>query len=354
MISFAEKHPEMVCEWSDRNALRPDQVSYGSNKMIIWSGKCGHTWTANVKNRGNGHGCPYCSGNTVLVGFNDLASKRPKLVKEWSSVNEIQPSQVTARSTRYAYWKCSKCGHEWYARIADRSAGSGCPVCAGQKTVSGINDLKTLYPALFSELSDKNENTGSAISIKSRENLWWKCSKCGHEWQAVVYTRVCGSGCLKCLEAERKIRAEEKRQRLIREYPDYQFKLMALAFYAKRVFPDVLFNSDEIIGVKTKIYLPEKKAVIEFDEKKLRGKKYRWENAKNWLCLKSGIKLFRIVRPGGTQFENCVCIVLNDESAGVFDVAIRVIFEMLGDDADVDIKRDYELINKEEESTDEC
>ena len=87
MQNFAEVHPELLSEWSSENELRPEQVSYGSNKPIIWNGVCGHTWTATPKNRGNKHGCPYCSSNEILVGVNDLASRHPKLAKEWSEKN---------------------------------------------------------------------------------------------------------------------------------------------------------------------------------------------------------------------------------------------------------------------------
>ncbi len=338
MISFAEKHPEMVCEWSDRNALRPDQVSYGSNKMIIWNGKCGHTWTANVKNRGNGHGCPYCSGNTVLVGFNDLASKRPKLVKDWSDKNEMMPSEVTVRSTRYAYWKCSKCGNEWYARIADRSAGSGCPVCAGQKTVGGINDLQTVYPEIASEWSDRNTIMLNTVSVKSRANVWWKCRECGFEYRAVVDARVKGLRCPACKEAIRKREAALKKL-------TNPIKKKAVAYYSKIVDGKVRFNDDEQIGVPLEVYFPDKRAAIEVEYGlKHQGRYPKRELAKNWLCIKAGIKLFRIVYPGGKEMNTCICITLSDKSADVLTEAIRVIFEMIGVDADVDVKRDYDQI----------
>ena len=86
MISFAEKHPELVGEWAEENEIRPENISYGSNKKVIWNGICGHSWEASIKNRGNKHGCPYCSGNKVLKGVNDLATLYPELVDEWDGV----------------------------------------------------------------------------------------------------------------------------------------------------------------------------------------------------------------------------------------------------------------------------
>lgn len=61
--------------------LLPKDVSYGSNKKVWWRGECGHEWQASPHSRTgkNSPGCPYCSGNRVLAGFNDLASRFPEI-----------------------------------------------------------------------------------------------------------------------------------------------------------------------------------------------------------------------------------------------------------------------------------
>ena len=99
MISFAEKYPDLVSEWAKENEIRPESISYGSNKKVIWNGSCGHTWTASIKNRGNNHGCPYCSGNKVLKGVNDLATLYPQLVEEWDESNRpLMPDMVSRKA----------------------------------------------------------------------------------------------------------------------------------------------------------------------------------------------------------------------------------------------------------------
>ena len=35
----------------------------------------------------------------------------------------------------------------------------------------------------------------STFSCGSNRSVWWKCPKCGHEWQARIFHRVKGSGC---------------------------------------------------------------------------------------------------------------------------------------------------------------
>ena len=67
--------PELASEWSEENEIKPTEVSIGSHKKVIWKCKLGHEWIATVKSRTiNRTGCPYCSHNKVLAGFNDLAT----------------------------------------------------------------------------------------------------------------------------------------------------------------------------------------------------------------------------------------------------------------------------------------
>ena len=95
---LATLKPELADEWSSKNdPLKPTMVTTGSHKKVIWQDKYGHEWTATVKSRAlNGTGCPYCSHNKILVGFNDLASQRPQIASEWSERNyPLKPDMVT-------------------------------------------------------------------------------------------------------------------------------------------------------------------------------------------------------------------------------------------------------------------
>ena len=87
-----------------------------------------------------GSGCPFCSNNRVLAGFNDLASKNPEVAGEafgWD------PTTVQAQSGSRRKFQCGQ-GHIWTARISDRTAkGAGCPSCA--KTGFDPNKSGWLY-----------------------------------------------------------------------------------------------------------------------------------------------------------------------------------------------------------------
>lgn len=196
--------PELSKEWSTKNSpLEPTMIGPGTHKKVFWKGKCGHEWEASVRSRVRGAGCPYCSHNIILPGFNDLKTIFPELAEEWSDKNlPLLPSQVAPFANRKVWWRC-KNGHEWNTLISTRAYGSKCPYCSGLFTLKGFNDFATLHPDLASEWSDKNYPlTPDAINERSTKNVWWKCHVCGHEWKGVVKARVHGRICPVCAERE--------------------------------------------------------------------------------------------------------------------------------------------------------
>lgn len=199
---LATLKPELVQEWSEKNEIKPTEVSVGSHKKVLW--KCGqnHEWEASVKSRTvNGTGCPYCSHNKVLEGFNDLATVFPQIAAEWSEKNyPLLPTMVTPFANRKVWWKCSE-GHEWHTLISTRSGGSKCPYCSGLILLKGFNDFATRQPRLAEEWSDRNlPLMPDMVNEKSRKNVWWKCKVCGFEWKSLVQSRIKGTVCPVCAD----------------------------------------------------------------------------------------------------------------------------------------------------------
>ena len=57
---LATLKPLLAQEWSEKNKLKPTEISVASHKKIIWKCKHGHEWEASVKSRTiNGTGCPF-------------------------------------------------------------------------------------------------------------------------------------------------------------------------------------------------------------------------------------------------------------------------------------------------------
>ena len=132
----------MAGEWNyEKNGnLKPEGVSANSSKKVWWKCNKGHEWQAAVYSRSNGTGCPFCSGNRVLKGYNDLQTVNPTLAIEWNyeKNNGLTPADVTAGSDKKVWWKCSK-GHEWQTSVGHRTRGRSCPRCAKGKRKSSLS-----------------------------------------------------------------------------------------------------------------------------------------------------------------------------------------------------------------------
>lgn len=123
-----------------------------------------------------------------------LEKNNPELVKEWNyeKNGDLKPSQVSCGSHKKVWWKCSK-GHEWRAEIKSRNSGRRCPYCLNNKVLAGYNDLATTNPELAKEWNyEKNGDLKPTdVTAGSDRRVWWKCPN-GHEWDAVIRTRVNG------------------------------------------------------------------------------------------------------------------------------------------------------------------
>lgn len=202
-------YPDIASEWDhEKNTfLTPNQVSFHYDNKVWWLCSKGHSYEATVFDRvERERGCPYCSSNKVLPGFNDLESLFPDVARSWNYEKNdgIMPSQVAAHSNKKYWWKCQY-GHEWETTVGNRTKGKECPYCSNQKVLKGYNDLATLYPEIALEWDYENNNDSpDEYFAGSSKKVSWKCSK-GHTWKAVIrYRTKGGTGCPVCYEIKRK------------------------------------------------------------------------------------------------------------------------------------------------------
>jgi len=194
------QRPEVAKQWDyEKNLQPPSAFTFGSTKLAWWKCELGHSWEYAISPRSGGYGCPYCSGQRVLEGFNDLQTRNPKLAAEWDyEKSELTPSQVTSGTQQKAWWLC-ELGHSWYAEINSRNAGKGCPYCAGRYLLPGFNDFQTCNPELVKEWDfDKNEVLPSQVIAFTQEKVWWLCTDHSHSWDATISNRKNGIGCPYC------------------------------------------------------------------------------------------------------------------------------------------------------------
>ncbi len=141
-------------EWHEDNKITPKDIRYSDNKeQILW--KCPicnskYSLTAKRKLQREGIGCNNCvqkrknaNLREKLTKGKELSIVNPELAKEWHPDPEKNfdskkniyrtPDNTSANNNYKAYWKCSKCGHEWLAQVKARNKGSGCPECYKNK-----------------------------------------------------------------------------------------------------------------------------------------------------------------------------------------------------------------------------
>ena len=148
---------------------------------------------------------------------NSLTQKHPDLAKEWHPTKngKLTPDMFTPGSQEKVWWVC-KYGHEWKAKISHRCSGSGCPTCANRRVEAGFNDLASINKKLTEEWNfEKNMPLlPSQVTAGSGRKVWWKCTVCGHEWQAYVCDRNRGMGCPECAKERRKQSLREKNMKI--------------------------------------------------------------------------------------------------------------------------------------------
>jgi hypothetical protein len=187
---LATKFPLIAAEADGWN---PSEVHHGTVSRKKWKCVEGHSWTTGVNHRTRHKTkCPVCSNDIAMAGFNDLKTTHPEVASQASGWD---PTTVVAGSHKRRMWKC-EIGHEYVTEIHQRALGkSGCPYCAGQKTLPGFNDIRTLFPKVANEADGWNP---TEFVASSHRVVSWKCDL-GHIWNARIFSRVKnGLGCPIC------------------------------------------------------------------------------------------------------------------------------------------------------------
>ena len=187
---LATTHPDLAAEV---DGWDPKSTTAGNYKPRKWKCNLGHIWKVSPEVRTlRNSGCPYCSNNKVMVGFNDLQTLFPKIADQ---AHGWDPKQVIPGSNKKLQWICQS-GHLWNISPDQRTgrAKSGCPVCSNKKLLVGFNDLATRFP----ELAKEAEGWDPTTIISGHTKRKWKCSE-GHSWWSDVLSRTTRNiGCPSC------------------------------------------------------------------------------------------------------------------------------------------------------------
>lgn len=309
----------------------------------------------------------------------------PHLLEEWSKKNYgVDPMKLSYGSGYRAWWKCLK-GHEWQAEVKARVKGGSCPFCKGMKAAKGVNDLATNYPELSREWAERNgELKPDMVTKHSAKRAWWKCSKCGYEWNTIIFVRsMQGGGCPACSNhvrfegyndfgtkcpklseewsernlpltprdvksASKKLvwwrcsKGHEWQARVFKRvqgmadcpYCVKEFHRMDMIervkYYAEEHNIAFRESDDTITGIPMQIFFPKVRACINIDRHRdLFDQEYWRQDVQNDLCRKNNILMIRIQYPGAPVFTDCVCIEKSDNGWESADLAIQAAFSII-------------------------
>ncbi len=279
-------HPKIAKDWhiSKNGKLKPGMFTKGSRYKAWW--KCHICGKESQKEIKLYNGCTNCKKNERL-SIKNLAIEKPNLIKEWNynKNNNLKPENCATASNKRVWWKCSKCGYEWEAKIGNRSIlDRGCPLCANKKVITGINDLTTTHPEIAKEWHPtKNANlTPEKVTHGTSKKVWWICPQ-GHEYQATISHRTQdnGTNCPICNSGKQTSFAEQ-----------------AVYYYVKKLYPDAInrYMADFLGRMELDIYIPSINCAIEYDgEAWHTGEiKLKREEKKYKICKSKNIKLIRL------------------------------------------------------------
>ena len=202
---LAVTHPEIAATLdAERSGFDAAEVTAGSGRTGWWicDAHPGIPYKATVNQRTRGQGCGICAGYQIVVGHNDLATTHPAIAATLlADRSGFDATQVTAGSGRTGQWWCPE--HPsipFTARVAERSRGCGCGICAGYQIVAGHNDLATTHPEIAATLlADRSGFDATQVTAGSgRTGQWWCPEHPGVPFTAKVNQLTRGGSCGIC------------------------------------------------------------------------------------------------------------------------------------------------------------
>ncbi len=171
------------------------------NNIIKTEKGCSHSFDVNIeRDRG-----------TILERYNtnfkanSVAIKKPIGIRKWdySKNGNVDPNTIPVSSKKRFFWKCPTCGYEWEGAVENLTNTTTCVKCVHSGAIidnTKAYSLAEQYPNVLKEWDyNKNQNLDpKSLTPGSNKKVWWKCSKCGFEWESSIKVRVKGHGCPQC------------------------------------------------------------------------------------------------------------------------------------------------------------
>lgn len=279
---LASQRPDIADMWDASNSRKADEVTVGSGYVATWICAEGHLTKARVIEKlSSVSRCTVCEGTVTVKGITDFSSKHPQLAKQWVR-GDKRPNEVRPMSSANATWKCDK-GHEWEAPFNRRVNGHGCPFCAGQRSVEGVNDLASSFPHLVKEWHKDNDVDPSQVARSSSVPRKWVCSE-GHTCTVSPNQRTSHkegiTGCPHCWSSGRSQMEQE------------------MAEFIESKYTGKVIRHHRLQRLELDVFVPSLNIAFEFNgvhwHSEARGKGKHTHSRKLQVCRDNGIDLIQV------------------------------------------------------------
>jgi len=210
--SFAS-HVLKDCVWSDKNELKPHEVSKNSHTEFYFDCTvCNHEYERSPNTAVKNCACSYCahlkvcsSTECTMCFKNSFASHNLKGAI-WSNKNELKPRQVIKASRKEFYFNCTVCDHEYKRTLCNAVKNKACPFCTNVYLCADSNCTlcydKSFATSSKSELwSPKNTEKPRDNFINSFKKFLFDCDECDHTYTMALNHASSGKGCGYCYGA---------------------------------------------------------------------------------------------------------------------------------------------------------
>lgn len=140
--------------------------------------------------------CPECMKDDEEENYRKYSLKLnvPKAEEMWDKdKNAIPLEDAKTYMSESAHFICDE-GHNFPRTIRSFVKNQNCPVCSLDSIVK--------YPHLVRQWDFKKnkDHDINLISANSKDDVYWRCKKCGYGWKAQIFTRKKSKGRCPCCE----------------------------------------------------------------------------------------------------------------------------------------------------------
>ena len=189
IMTRRKTHEEFIQEVRDKYEDEYTVLGeYKTNKtkILVKHNICDHEWNAIPSNLLRGQGCPDCGKIKSKISQTKTHEEFVKEIKEkYGNEYEVLGKYINRKTKILVRHNCGKCKFSKYeVAPANMLNGNGCPVCANQKIVLGINTIWDTDRWMVD--LGVSEEDAKKYSSRSHKKIVIKCPDCGEEKKMVI------------------------------------------------------------------------------------------------------------------------------------------------------------------------